>query len=67
MTQKDLPRGVTSGLDIATRILNDIEDIEIIKLTNLDVVRHPLVQKIVKAYDVYENKHQKDSYKNHRN
>lgn len=67
LTQKDLPRGVTSGLDIATRILNDIEDIEIIKLTNLDVVRHPLVQKIVKAYDVYENKHQKDSYKNHRN
>ncbi|MBQ6814364.1 MAG: PhoH family protein [Lachnospiraceae bacterium] len=57
LTQKDLPRGVVSGLDTAVRILNDIEGIGISKLTNKDVVRHPLVQQIVNAYENYENKH----------
>lgn len=50
LTQVDLPKGHTSGLRHAIRILKDIEDIAIIKLTERDVVRHPLVQKIVKAY-----------------
>ncbi len=50
LTQVDLPRGHTSGLRHAIKILKDIEDIGIIKLTERDVVRHPLVQKIVKAY-----------------
>ena len=54
LTQKDLPKGQISGLDTAVKILKDIEDIEIIRLTNMDVVRHPLVQRIVKAYDDYE-------------
>lgn len=58
LTQKDLPKGQVSGLETAVRILDNIEDIEIIKLTNQDVVRHPLVQRIVKAYDEYE-KHKK--------
>lgn len=58
LTQKDLPKGQASGLETAVKVLEDIEDIEIIKLTNLDVVRHPLVQKIVKAYEIYE-KHKK--------
>ncbi|MBR7177757.1 MAG: PhoH family protein, partial [Clostridia bacterium] len=40
----------TSGLRHAIKILKDIEDIGIIKLSERDVVRHPLVQKIVKAY-----------------
>lgn len=53
-TQKDLPAGSTSGLDVAVRVLKNIEDITICNLTSKDVVRHPLVQKIVKAYEEYE-------------
>lgn len=56
MTQKDLPSGAASGLDIATRVLAKVEGISFCKLTSRDVVRHPLVQKIVKAYDDYEAK-----------
>ena len=56
LTQKDLPKGAVSGLDTAVRVLNNIDDIDIIKLTNEDVVRHPLVQRIVKAYEEYEKK-----------
>lgn len=56
MTQKDLPSGAQSGLDVATRVLGKVEGIEFCTLTNKDVVRHPLVQKIVKAYDDYEAK-----------
>lgn len=56
MTQKDLPKGAVSGLDTAVRVLRDIEDIDIMRLTNEDVVRHPLVQRIVKAYEEYEKK-----------
>lgn len=53
-SQKDLPVGAKSGLDVATRVLKNIDDIAFCNLTNKDVVRHPLVQKIVKAYDDYE-------------
>ena len=53
-SQKDLPAGTKSGLDVAAKVLNKIEDIAFCQLTNKDVVRHPLVQKIVKAYDDYE-------------
>ena len=56
LTQKDLPKDVTSGLDVALRVLSGIEDIGIVKLSSKDVVRHPLVQKIVDAYDKYEDK-----------
>lgn len=55
-TQKDLAPGAKSGLDIALKVLKNIEDIAICRLTNEDVVRHPLVQKIVQAYDDYEKK-----------
>lgn len=55
-TQKDLAPGAKSGLDVALRVLKKIDDIGICNLTSKDVVRHPLVQKIVKAYDDYENK-----------
>ena len=51
LTQIDLPKGLTSGLRHAIKILKDIEDIGIIRLNDRDVVRHPLVQKIVKAYE----------------
>lgn len=70
-TQKDLPSGATSGLDVATKVLQNIEDISICNLTSKDVVRHPLVQKIVKAYEEYEKKtsykkdRQKGTSKNH--
>ena len=56
MTQKDLPAGQTSGLDVALKVLKDIEDIGVIYFDHKDVVRHPLVQKIVQAYDEYEKK-----------
>lgn len=55
-SQKDLSPGTKSGLDIATRVLGKIEDIAFCNLTSKDVVRHPLVQKIVKAYDDFEAK-----------
>lgn len=58
-TQKDLAPGTKSGLDIALRVLRKVEDIGICELTSSDVVRHPLVQKIVKAYEDYENQIEK--------
>lgn len=67
-TQKDLPSGQVSGLDTAVQVVKNIEDISICKLTSKDVVRHPLVQKIVKAYEEYEKKasHAKTREKNRR-
>ena len=53
-SQKDLPAGTKSGLDIAARVLKGIDDIAFCNLTSKDVVRHPLVQKIVQAYENYE-------------
>ena len=55
-TQKDLPSGATSGLDTAIKVLRRIDDIGFCYLTSSDVVRHPLVQKIVQAYDDFEQK-----------
>ena len=59
LSQKDLPKDTISGLDIALKVLHDIEDISVIHLTSDDVVRHPLVQRIVNAYEVYEEKQAK--------
>ena len=56
LSQKDLPHDAQSGLDVALKVLKDIDDISICHLTSLDVVRHPLVQKIVNAYEKYEDK-----------
>lgn len=55
-TQKDLGAGTRSGLDIAAKVLSGVEGIAFCNLTSRDVVRHPLVQKIVKAYEDYENR-----------
>lgn len=55
-SQKDLPAGQVSGLDVALKVLKNINDIGICRFSNEDVVRHPLVQKIVKAYDEYEGR-----------
>lgn len=51
LTQTDLPRGVTSGLIDAVRVLKDVPEIAFIRFTEKDVVRHGLVSKIVKAYE----------------
>jgi phosphate starvation-inducible PhoH-like protein len=50
-TQIDLPPGQLSGLNEATRILDGVSGISIIRFTGADVVRHPLVQRIVDAYE----------------
>lgn len=55
-SQKDLPVGAKSGLDVAAKVLGKIDGIAFCNLTSKDVVRHPLVQKIVKAYDDFEAK-----------
>ena len=57
-TQKDLPPGTVSGLDVAEKVLSKVDDIGFCYLTSKDVVRHPLVQKIVKAYEDYEHREQ---------
>lgn len=55
-TQKDLPADTPSGLEVAEKVLHKVEGISFCKLTSRDVVRHPLVQKIVTAYEEYEKK-----------
>ncbi len=65
-TQKDLAPGQLSGLDVAVNVVKNIEDISICRLTSKDVVRHPLVQKIVKAYEVYESNMEKNKRKKSR-
>ncbi len=59
LTQIDLPIGKNSGLIDAVKILNNIEDIGICKFSNKDVVRHPLVQKIIGAYEKLEKEKEK--------
>ena len=55
-TQRDLPADTVSGLDVAMKVLAKIDDIAFVELSNKDIVRHPLVQQIVKAYEEYEQK-----------
>lgn len=62
-TQKDLPGGMPSGLDTAMKVLGKVDEISFCQLTSKDVVRHPLVQKIVTAYEDYEKK---EAYKEKR-
>ncbi|KXZ39683.1 phosphate starvation-inducible protein PhoH [Alkalithermobacter thermoalcaliphilus JW-YL-7 = DSM 7308] len=64
-TQTDLPAGKKSGLIHAQNVLKDVKGIGMINLTEKDVVRHELVQKIIKAYEKYEKKEEyKKSIKN---
>lgn len=55
LTQVDLPRHQNSGLIQASRILKDIKGIDFIFMSNVDVVRHPLVSKIITSYEKWEN------------
>ena len=55
ITQIDLPRGTKSGLAEAVEVLKDVPDIAVHHLSDRDIVRHSLVQKIIRAYEKYEN------------
>ena len=59
VTQIDLPRGKRSGLREVVKILKNIDGIKTVRLDEKDVVRHHLVQEIVKAYEKYAEKHDK--------
>ena len=63
MTQVDLPRNQRSGLQMATRILRNIEGIAHIELDEEDVVRHRLVKAIIKAYNK-EHEKEEEEYAN---
>ena len=63
-SQTDLSAGTRSGLDVAVKVLSHVDGIAFCNLTSKDVVRHPLVQKIVKAYEDYENKQSRNTLKN---
>ena len=58
LSQKDLPYSTVSGLEQASKVLEPVNEIGFCYLTNKDVVRHPLVQKIVHAYEKYEARQQ---------
>ena len=55
LSQVDLPKGQISGLNESKKILSKIKDIGIISLDANDVIRHPIVAKIIKAYDKFAN------------
>ncbi len=59
ITQVDLPKGKSSGLIEIKKVLKKIQGVGFTYLTGSDVVRHPLVQRIIKAYEVYENQRKK--------
>ena len=60
ITQIDLPKGKKSGLVVAARILKNVNDIDFCYLKDVDVVRHELVKKIIKAYEKYYKDHPKE-------
>ncbi|HLR80629.1 MAG TPA: PhoH family protein [Bacillota bacterium] len=57
LTQIDLPRGITSGLRVAENILSHVDGIAFVHLSETDVVRHPLVQRIIEAYESNHSSH----------
>jgi phosphate starvation-inducible PhoH-like protein len=59
ITQIDLPKKQGSGLVQATQLLKNVEGIKIIEFERVDVIRHPLVQKVLERYENYENKYSK--------
>lgn len=61
ITQIDLPYGTSSGLKEAVKVLKDIDGIKTVTLSEKDVVRHQLVQKIIKAYEKYDRDRQRHS------
>ena len=63
ITQIDLPEDKVSGLKVAMKVLEGIDDIAVCTLTGADVVRHRLVQKIIEAYEVYDKKNPPEAAK----
>ena len=61
VTQIDLPRGKQSGLKTVLKILDGVKGIEIIRLGRNDIVRHPLVQRIIDAYDRFDKEKEKQA------
>ena len=61
VTQIDLPRGKQSGLKTVLKILDEVKGIEIIRLGRNDIVRHPLVQRIIDAYDRFDREKEKQA------
>lgn len=55
ITQIDLPKGKQSGLKTVTKVLDNVKGIDFIYLNKQDIVRHPLVQRIIQAYEKFEN------------
>ena len=64
ITQIDLPDAKKSGLIEAQRVLRDVEDIAIVTFTEKDVVRHKIVQDIIKAYERYYNRNNRRQREN---
>jgi phosphate starvation-inducible PhoH-like protein len=56
ITQIDLPQEKRSGLVLVRDVLKEIKGIEFIEFGKVDIVRNPIVQKIIRAYEIYENK-----------
>ena len=67
ITQIDLPEEKTSGLKVAMKVLDGIDDVAICTLTGADVVRHRLVQKIIEAYEKYDKKNAPEQEKQTQN
>jgi phosphate starvation-inducible PhoH-like protein len=65
ITQVDLPRGVQSGLRHVLNVLDGVDGIGLIHFSSSDVVRHPLVQKVVEAYEKFESAEKKRSDAKH--
>jgi phosphate starvation-inducible PhoH-like protein len=61
--QVDLPRGVTSGLREAAKVLEHVKGVGIVRLAPLDVIRHEVVTRIVEAYGAYEEKRKAEKEK----
>jgi len=66
VTQIDLPRGTSSGLRHAIEVLKDIDDISMTFFKPRDVVRHPMVKRIVKAYDAHEAENDNENNKGYK-
>lgn len=64
ITQLDLPSGKSSGLVMIRKILRNVKGIEFVEFDKSDVVRHPLVQRIIEAYENYEESQKKGNYGN---
>ena len=63
LTQVDLPDGKQSGLTDAVKVLKNVEDIKIVRFSEKDVVRHRLVQSIVKAYEKADENRRKSDFR----